>query len=70
MMSPITLLSKLKLNNLSIRWKIQGGFGFIQLILAAVAITAAIGLSKTEDSVGNVVNTIQPLQLIQPYHSY
>jgi len=63
MISPVALLSKLKLNNLSIRWKIQGGFGFIQLILAAVAITAAIGLSKTEDSVDHVVNDIQPTVL-------
>jgi len=63
MVSPVALLSKLKLNNLSIRWKIQGGFGFIQLILAAIAITAAIGLSKTEDSVGDVVNNIQPMVL-------
>jgi len=63
MMSPVALLSKLRLNNLSIRWKIQGGFGFIQLILAAVAITAAIGLSKTEDSVDHVVNDIQPTVL-------
>jgi len=63
MVSPVALLSKLKLNNLSIRWKIQGGFGFIQLILAAIAIIAAIGLSKTEDSVGDVVNNIQPMVL-------
>jgi methyl-accepting chemotaxis protein len=63
MVSALDLLKKLKLNNLSIRSKIQGGFGFIQLILAAVAITAAVGLSKTEDSVGNVVNRIQPMVL-------
>lgn len=64
MASPIALLSMLKVNDLSIRNKIWGGFGFIQIILAAVAITAATSLSKTEDSVDNVVNRIQPMVLI------
>lgn len=63
MASPIEILSKLKLNNLSIRKKIQGGFGFIQIVLAVVAITAAMSLSKTEKSVDNVVNHIQPMVL-------
>jgi len=63
MASPLALLSMLKVNDLSIRYKIWGGFGFIQIILAAVAITAATSLSKTEDSVDNVVNRIQPMVL-------
>ena len=57
------LLSKLKLNNLSIKKKIWGGFGLIQIILAVVAMTAAISLTKTESSVDNVVNRIQPMML-------
>lgn len=55
--------SKLKLNNISIRNKIWGGFGIILLVLAAVAMTAAISLTKTESSVDNVVNRIQPMVL-------
>lgn len=57
------ILSKLKLNNISIRNKIWGGFGIVLLILAAVAITAAVSLSKTEKSVDHVVNQSQPMVL-------
>ena len=57
------LLSGLKLNNISIRNKIWGGFGIILLVLAVVAMTAAISLTKTESSVDNVVNRIQPMVL-------
>ena len=63
MSSLVNILSKLKLNNISIRSKIWGGFGLIQLILAVVAITTALSLSKTESSVDNVVNRIQPTVL-------
>ncbi|MDH5395664.1 MAG: MCP four helix bundle domain-containing protein, partial [Gammaproteobacteria bacterium] len=63
MLNPKTLLVVLKLNNLSIRNKIWGGFGLILLVLAAVAMTAALSLSKTESSVDNVVNRIQPMVL-------
>lgn len=63
MSSFASILSRLKLNNISIRSKIWGGFGLIQLILAVVAMTAALGLSKTENSVDNVVNRIQPMVL-------
>ncbi len=63
MSSLVNILSKLKLNNISIRSKIWGGFGLIQLILAVVAMTAALSLSKTESSVDNVVNRIQPMVL-------
>ena len=58
------ILRALKLNNISIRSKIWGGFGLIQLILAVVALTAAISLTKTESSVDDVVNTIQPMVLL------
>ncbi|MFK5913484.1 MAG: methyl-accepting chemotaxis protein [Woeseiaceae bacterium] len=58
-----TLLSTLKLNNISIKNKIWGGFGIILIILAAVATTAAISLTKTESSVDNVVNKSQPMVL-------
>lgn len=57
------ILSALKLNNISIRNKIWGGFGVILLILAVVAMTAALSLSKTEKSVDNVVNRVQPMVL-------
>lgn len=57
------ILSSLKLNNISIRNKIWGGFGIVLIILAAVAMTAAISLTKTESSVDNVVNRIQPMVL-------
>lgn len=57
------LLSSLKLNNISIRNKIWGGFGIILIVLAAVAMTAAVSLTKTESSVDNVVNRIQPMVL-------
>lgn len=63
MFRPDKALSVLKLNNLSIRKKIWGGFGLILAVLAAVAMTAAISLSKTEKSVDNVVNQIQPMVL-------
>lgn len=63
MIDPIKILSSLKLNNLSIRNKIWGGFGLILTILAIVAVSAATSLSKTETSVDNVVNTIQPMVL-------
>lgn len=63
MFEPVKILSSLKLNNLSIRNKIWSGFGFILTILAVVAISAATSLSKTEKSVDNVVNTIQPMVL-------
>ena len=63
MLSPLKLLSILKLNNLSIRNKIWGGFGLILTILAIVAVSAATSLSKTEKSVDHVVNTIQPMVL-------
>lgn len=58
-----SVLSGLKLNNISIRNKIWGGFGIILIILAAVAMTAAVSLSKTESSVDNVVNRSQPMVL-------
>jgi methyl-accepting chemotaxis protein len=57
------ILSGLKLNNISIRNKIWGGFGLILLVLAVVAMSAALSLSKTEKSVDNVVNQIQPMVL-------
>ena len=63
MINPIKILSSLKLNNLSVRNKIWGGFGLILTILAIVAVSAATSLSKTEKSVDNVVNTIQPMVL-------
>lgn len=63
MLSPQKLLTILKINNLSIRHKIWAGFGFVLVILAAVALTAATSLSKTENSVDNVVNQIQPMVL-------
>ena len=59
----INILSTLKINNISIRNKIWGGFGIVLLILAAIAMTAAISLTKTESSVDNVVNRIQPMVL-------
>ena len=64
MLSPTKVLSLLKLNNLSIKNKIWGGFGLILTILAVVAISAALSLSKTEKSVDNVVNNIQPMVLV------
>lgn len=57
------ILSTFKLNNISVRNKIWGGFGIILLILAVVAISAAISLSKTEGSVDHVVNISQPMVL-------
>lgn len=63
MLSPPKLLSILKINNLSIRNKIWAGFGFVLIVLATVALTAAMSLSKTEKSVDNVVNQIQPMVL-------
>ncbi len=63
MSSITTILSSLKLNNISIRNKIWAGFGIILLILAVVAMTAGISLTKTESSVDNVVNTVQPMVL-------
>ncbi len=57
------LLTGLKLNNISIRNKIWGGFGIILIVLAAVSLTAALSLSKSESSVNNVVNRIQPMVL-------
>ncbi|MCW9032359.1 MAG: methyl-accepting chemotaxis protein [Gammaproteobacteria bacterium] len=63
MISPQKLLTILKINNLSIRNKIWAGFGFVLVILATVALTAATSLSKTENSVDNVVNQIQPMVL-------
>lgn len=57
------VLSALKLNNISIRKKIWGGFGVILLILVVVAMTSALSLSKTEKSVDQVVNHIQPMVL-------
>ena len=63
MLSPLKLLSTLKLNNLSIRNKIWGGFGLILTVLAIVAVSAATSLSKTEKSVDYVVNAIQPMVL-------
>ena len=57
------ILSKLKLNNISIRNKIWGGFGIVLIILAVVAMTAAVSLTKTESSVDNVVNRVQPMVL-------
>ena len=57
------ILSLLKLNNLSIKIKIWGGFGLILAILAVVSVSAALSLSKTEGSVDNVVNHIQPMVL-------
>lgn len=63
MISPQKLLSILKINNLSIRNKIWAGFGFVLIILAVVALIAATSLSRTETSVDNVVNQIQPMVL-------
>ncbi len=63
MPSITTILSSLKLNNISIRNKIWGGFGVVLIILAVVATTAALSLSKAESSVDNVVNRIQPMVL-------
>ena len=57
------ILSGFKLNNISIRNKIWGGFGVVLVILAVVAMTAAVSLTKTESSVDNVVNRIQPMVL-------
>ena len=57
------ILSTLKINNISIRNKIWGGFGIVLIILAAIAMTAAISLTKTESSVDNVVNRVQPMVL-------
>lgn len=63
-MSALTnIISGLKINNISIRNKIWGGFGIVLIVLAAVAMTAAISLTKTESSVDNVVNRIQPMVL-------
>ncbi|MCF6194921.1 MAG: MCP four helix bundle domain-containing protein, partial [Kangiellaceae bacterium] len=53
----------LKLNHLSIKKKIWGGVGIILRFLAFVAMTSALSLSKTESSVDNVVNRIQPMVL-------
>lgn len=58
-----SVLRGLKINNISIRNKIWGGFGIILIVLAAVSLTAALSLSKTEDSVGHVVNRSQPMVL-------
>ena len=63
MSSLTSILSALKLNNISIRNKIWGGFGIVLLVLAFVAMTSALSLSKTESSVDNVVNRIQPMVL-------
>lgn len=63
MSSIASILSVLKLNNISIRNKIWGGFGVILFVLAVVAMSAAVSLSKTESSVDNVVNRIQPMVL-------
>ena len=63
MFNPQKLLTILKINNLSIRNKIWAGFGFVLVVLATVALTAATSLSKTENSVDNVVNHIQPMVL-------
>ena len=63
MLQPTKILSSLKLNNLSIKSKIWGGFGLILIILAVIAVSAALSLSKTEKSVDNVVNNIQPMVL-------
>ena len=63
MSSMANILSGLKLNNVSIKNKIWGGFGIVLSILAAIAMTAAISLTKTESSVDNVVNRIQPMVL-------
>jgi methyl-accepting chemotaxis protein len=63
MISPQKLLSIFKINNLSIRNKIWAGFGFVLIILAVVALIAATSLSRTETSVDNVVNQIQPMVL-------
>jgi len=63
MSSMVNILSGLKLNNISIKNKIWGGFGIILLVLAFVAMTSALSLSKTESSVDNVVNRIQPMVL-------
>lgn len=57
------IVSALKLNNISIRNKIWGGFGVILIVLAIVAMTAALSLSKTEKSVDHVVNRVQPMVL-------
>ena len=59
-----TLFSKLNLNNISIRNKIWGGFALILVVLVVVAMTAALSLSKTEGSVDNVVNKVQPMVLL------
>jgi len=58
-----SVLSGLKLNNISIRNKIWAGFGIILIVLAAVSLTAALSLSKTESSVDHVVNRSQPMVL-------
>ncbi|MCK4865922.1 MAG: methyl-accepting chemotaxis protein [Gammaproteobacteria bacterium] len=63
MSSLVSILSVFKLNNISIKNKIWGGFGIILLVLAFVAMTSALSLSKTESSVDNVVNRIQPMML-------
>ena len=63
MSSVVSILTSLKINNISIRNKIWGGFSVILIILAVVAMTAAISLTKTESSVDNVVNRIQPMVL-------
>ena len=63
MSSLVNILSALKLNNISIKNKIWGGFGIILLVLAFVAMTSALSLSKTESSVDHVVNRIQPMVL-------
>ena len=59
-----SLLSTLKVNNISIRNKIWGGFGLVLIILVVVAMSAALSLSKTESSVDNVVNKVQPMVLL------
>ncbi len=58
-----SILSGLKINNISIRNKIWAGFGIMLIILAIVALTSALSLTKTESSVDNVVNRIQPTVL-------
>ncbi len=62
-MGTVNFLSSLKLNNVSIRNKIWGGFMLILLVLAVIALTAAISLNKTETSVDKVVNKVQPMVL-------
>ena len=63
MSAAANILSKFKINNISIRNKIWGGFGIMLIVLAVVALTAAISLTKTESSVDNVVNRVQPMVL-------